>query len=65
VAGLHTAPLLANQQTPADYDHYIAARTETWKTAKTSGNPCDRRAGQGSSCWIWVPIGVPQPLTAS
>ena len=35
---LHAAPLLANQHTPADYDHYIAARTATWKAAKTSGN---------------------------
>jgi phospholipase C len=35
---LHSAPLLATQQTPADYDHYIAARTATWKAAKSSGN---------------------------
>ena len=35
---LHSAPLLATQQTPADYDHYIAARTATWKAAKASGN---------------------------
>jgi phospholipase C len=35
---LHSAPLLANQHTPADYDHYIAARTATWKAARTSGN---------------------------
>jgi hypothetical protein len=31
-------PLLATQQTPADYDHYIAARTATWKAARTRGN---------------------------
>jgi hypothetical protein len=35
---LHSAPLLANQHTPADYDRYIAARTATWKAAKTRGN---------------------------
>ena len=35
---LHSAPLLANQHTPSDYDHYITARTGTWKAAKTSGN---------------------------
>jgi phospholipase C len=35
---LHYAPLLATQQTPADYDHYIAARTATWKAAKARGN---------------------------
>ena len=35
---LHSAPLLATQQTPSDYDHYIAARTATWKAAKASGN---------------------------
>jgi phospholipase C len=34
---LHTAPLLANQQTPADYDRYIQARTATWKSAKARG----------------------------
>jgi phospholipase C len=34
---LNTAPLLANQQTPADYDNYIAARTSTWQNAKTQG----------------------------
>jgi phospholipase C len=34
---LHSAPLLATQQTPADYDHYIAARTATWKSARTRG----------------------------
>jgi phospholipase C len=35
---LASAPLLANQHTPADYDHYIAARTATWKAARTRGN---------------------------
>src|SRR5271165_166525 len=30
---LHSAPLLANLQTPAEYDHYVTARTATWKTA--------------------------------
>jgi len=35
---LRTAPLLANEQTPSDYDHYIAARTATWKVARNRGN---------------------------
>jgi hypothetical protein len=35
---LHSAPLLANQHTPSDYDHYITARTATWKAAKARGN---------------------------
>jgi len=34
---LHTAPLLANQQTPADYDSYIEARTSTWQSARAAG----------------------------
>ena len=34
---LHSAPLLETQQTPSDYDHYIAARTATWKAARTRG----------------------------
>jgi phospholipase C len=34
---LHSAPLLATQQTPADYDHYVTARTATWKAAKAQG----------------------------
>ena len=33
-----SAPLLATQQTPADYDHYIATRTATWEAARTRGN---------------------------
>jgi phospholipase C len=32
------APLLPNQHTPADYENYIAARTETWKTARSEGD---------------------------
>ncbi len=35
---LHSAPLLATQQTPLDYDRYIAARTATWQAARTHGN---------------------------
>ena len=35
---LHSAPLLATQQTPADYDHYVTARTATWKAAKAQGH---------------------------
>jgi phospholipase C len=35
---LHSAPLLATQQTPADYDNYIETRTATWKAAKERGN---------------------------
>ena len=35
---LTSAPLLATQQTPADYDHYIEARTATWKAARIRGN---------------------------
>ncbi len=30
-------PLLANQRTPADFAHYIAARTSRWKTARDAG----------------------------
>jgi phospholipase C len=30
-------PLLANQQTPTDFAHYIAARTSKWKTARDAG----------------------------
>ena len=32
------APLLPNQHTPADYEHYIAARSDTWKTARAEGD---------------------------
>jgi phospholipase C len=35
---LQSAPLLETQQTPADYDHYIAARTATWQAARSRGN---------------------------
>jgi phospholipase C len=35
---LQDKPLLANQHTPADYQNYIAARTDTWKTAKAEGD---------------------------
>lgn len=35
---LHSAPLLETQQTPADYDHYVAARMATWKAAKAQGH---------------------------
>ena len=35
---LHSAPLLANQQTPADFDNYVKTRTATWKTAKAQGH---------------------------
>src|ERR1700689_5297180 len=35
---LNSAPLLAQQQTPADYDQYIEARTATWKAARATGN---------------------------
>lgn len=35
---LHSAPLLATQQTPSDYDHCITARTATGKAARTLGN---------------------------
>jgi phospholipase C len=34
---LQDAPLLANQHTPADYQNYIAARTDTWKAARAQG----------------------------
>jgi phospholipase C len=34
---LQTAPLLANLKTPADYDHYIATRTDTWRSAVHRG----------------------------
>ena len=38
LSDLRSAPLLAAQQTPSDYEHYIAARTATWKAARTRGN---------------------------
>jgi phospholipase C len=38
VSHLQNAPLLANQHTPADYQNYIAARTDTWQTARAEGD---------------------------
>ena len=35
---LHSAPLLEVQRTPSDFDHYVAARTAAWKTAKAQGH---------------------------
>jgi len=32
-------PLLANQRSPADYAHYIAARTGKWKQVRDAGQP--------------------------
>jgi phospholipase C len=32
------APLLPDQHTPADYQNYITARTDTWKTARAEGD---------------------------
>ena len=34
---LRDAPLLANQQTPADFHNYIETRAATWKTARAQG----------------------------
>jgi phospholipase C len=39
---LQDAPLLVNQTTPADFEHYIAARTETWKQARDQGDAPSR-----------------------
>ncbi len=41
---LRTAPLLSDQQTPADYDNYIASRTGTWRTARALGQAPGRQA---------------------
>ena len=30
-------PLLSNQRTPADFAHYIAARTSKWKASRNAG----------------------------
>jgi phospholipase C len=38
------APLLPNQHTPADFENYIAARTDTWKTARAEGDAPVRAA---------------------
>jgi phospholipase C len=35
---LQNAPLLENQHTPADYENYIATRTDTWKAARAQGD---------------------------
>jgi phospholipase C len=35
---LRDAPLLANQHTPADFEHYIRARASTWKAARAAGD---------------------------
>src|SRR5215475_14250 len=48
---LHDAPLLVSQHTPADYERYIAARSGTWKAARTQGQAPGRFAvdpGSGS-----------------
>jgi phospholipase C len=31
---VHSAPLLAHQHTPEDFDHYIAARTALWQSTR-------------------------------
>jgi phospholipase C len=41
---LHDGPLLVNQHTPADFEHYIAARTAIWKTARADGDAPGRSA---------------------
>ena len=58
---LHSAPLLANQQTPADFDNYVKTRTATWKTAKAQGHAPRgygagraRRSGGSMRCAIWT-----------
>ncbi len=49
ISRLTYAPLLPNQHTPADYENYIAARTETWKTARAEGDaPVGAPAADGS-----------------
>jgi phospholipase C len=40
---LQDAPLLANQHSPADFENYIATRTDTWKTARAQGDAPGRR----------------------
>jgi phospholipase C len=46
---LTSAPLLPNQRTPADYENYIATRSETWKTARADGDAPGRAAPAGDS----------------
>ena len=41
---LHDAPLLVNQRSPADFEHYIAARTAIWKTARAERDAPGRSA---------------------
>ncbi len=49
ISRLTYAPLLPNQHTPADYENYIAARTETWKTARAEGDaPVGAPSADGS-----------------
>jgi hypothetical protein len=36
---VHAAPLLAQQHTPADFDHYIAARTALWQSTRDETEP--------------------------
>jgi len=43
---LHDAPLLENQHTPADYERYIVARSDTWKTARAQGEAPGRRTAE-------------------
>jgi hypothetical protein len=33
------APLLPDQNTPGQYANYIAARTDTWKSARDASRP--------------------------
>jgi phospholipase C len=49
VSHLQNAPLLANQHTPADYQNYIAARTDTWQTARAEGDAPGRAAPAAGS----------------
>lgn len=43
---LEGAPLLVNQRTPADYEGYIAARTDAWKAAGARGQVPGRREAE-------------------
>jgi phospholipase C len=33
---LHSAPLLSAQKTPADFEHYISSRTQTWRAVRAA-----------------------------
>jgi phospholipase C len=46
---LQDKPLLANQHTPADYQNYIEARTDTWKAARAAGDAPARATPSGDS----------------